>query len=72
MNHKVEFEVGTVDDQIAFQLNCGSPVTFPLVFTLKMQEALSIIAAISSAIIVAQDFKADDQLLLDFGESAQE
>lgn len=49
-SEKVEFEVGTVDNLVAFNIKCKVPLEFPIVLTLKIEEASGIIAAIATAI----------------------
>lgn len=46
----IEFGIGTVDNQVAFNINSKAPVEFPVVVTLKADEALGIITALATAI----------------------
>jgi hypothetical protein len=46
----IEFEIGTVDDRVAFNINSKVPVEFPVVVTLRVEEALGMITALATAI----------------------
>ena len=41
-SEKVEFEVGIVDDLVAFNIKCKVPLEFPIVLTLKIEEAYTL------------------------------
>lgn len=46
----IEFEIGTVDNLIAFHINSKTHTEFPIVVTLKVDEALGMITALATAI----------------------
>jgi hypothetical protein len=46
----LEFEIGTVDDRVAFNINSKVPIEFPVVVTLRVEEALGMITALATAI----------------------